>query len=1106
MKETFVGRDTELHELLAALPEVESGRGRLFLIAGEPGIGKTRLATQLTDAAQRRGFAVLWGRCWEGGGAPAYWPWLQVLRGLARSAPEPLAHEAALLLAALTQLGEAQGESTQNHHETSEQQRFALFDRAAEFLRRVSAEQPLAMVLDDLHDADSPSLLLLQFVAREVGSCRVLLLGTFREVEVRQTERVTTLLTRIGRAGRTLPLRGLSESETAQVVGAVFAVPAAPALVHAIHQASEGNPFFIDEIARLLRAEGQLDATRSGDVPVIPIPHAVRETIQARVRRLPESHRDVLSAAAVLGREFDLERLTLVAQLAADELLEVLAQGEQFGLVVRRNHHNQRFGFAHALIRGALLDGLSSAQQAALHRRVAEGLAGQARLQTSVSLAELAHHFSAAGSEVADAAIDYCERAGRAALQAFGYELASEQFRRALDVLSRHRPDDLATRGRMLLELGEAHARAWETAEARQALMQAAELARRLNDADLLARAALGVGGLELGVPRGSGDASLITVLHEALEALGKTEGVLRARLLSRLAIELYYTQDTERRDRLTREAIGLAERSGDAATLAYTLSARHFALWATAPFAERLALADAVIAQATAAADPEVALQGRTWRVLDLIEVGDASLDEELLRYEHLAGELRQPRYLGMSCMLRGMRAQAQGRYADAERLAMEALTVGERVGDPSAFASAHLLLFAIRRDQGRLAELEPVVQMSVVRLPDHPVPRCFLALLHAELGRPVEARGALDVVRGSGFEAWRAAYLRGTFLGTLATVVAVVDAREVAAELYAFGLQYAGQHVSQGPNAYLGPCDYHLGKLAMTLRRPIDALGHFETALALSRRSGAIPWVARCLFEMAEALEQTDGEGQRRQTLLAEALQLAERLGMAGLVETIRSRHEARPTPAAETMRGGEGVFRRDGDYWTLSYVGTTSRLRDSKGLRFLAELLRRPRREVHVLELDLAVSGVATEATPGLDAGSMKQLGLRVSTGHDVEPLLDAKARAAYRERLETLREELETAEELQNSDRATSIRGEIEALAEELAVGLGLGGRARKRSSAAELVRQNVSRAIKSAIDRIRGENPQLALYLDATIKKGAFCSYNPDSRIPVRWTF
>jgi non-specific serine/threonine protein kinase len=170
----------------------------------------------------------------------------------------------------------------------------------------------------------------------------------------------------------------------------------------------------------------------------------------------------------------------------------------------------------------------------------------------------------------------------------------------------------------------------------------------------------------------------------------------------------------------------------------------------------------------------------------------------------------------------------------------------------------------------------------------------------------------------------------------------------------------------------------------------------------------------------------------------------------------------------------------------------------------VRCVAELLRHPRREVHVLELDMAVSGVGAESPNLIDASGVKQLGLRVNSGHGDEPLLDARARAEYRQRLEALREQLETAQEMHNGERAATIQTEIDALAEELAVGMGLGGRARKRSSAAELVRQNISRAIKSAITRIRADNPQLALYLNATIKKGAFCSYNPDTRLPVRW--
>src|SRR5213593_2866295 len=307
----FVGRHYELVELRAGLEDAVAGRGRSFLVVGEAGIGKTRLVEELAREAAERGHLVVWGRCWEGEGAPPYWPWVQVIRAYLRIAhseglPRVAGGAGAPYLAQLVpELGGLQSPAPSLPPQ-SEHARFYLFDAVATFLRSRPDHTPLVLVFDDLQWADTPSLLLLQFLVHELRDTAMLVVATYREMEARQNPHVADVLGALARDGRHLPLRGFGEEEVALFIEGKTGRSASAALVRAVHRETEGNPFFVDEIVHLLVAEGALER-RDATIPRgLPVPQGVREAIRRRLAPLPAPCRDALTLASVVGREFGL--------------------------------------------------------------------------------------------------------------------------------------------------------------------------------------------------------------------------------------------------------------------------------------------------------------------------------------------------------------------------------------------------------------------------------------------------------------------------------------------------------------------------------------------------------------------------------------------------------------------------------------------------------------------------------------------------------------------------------------------------------------------------------------------------------------------------------
>ncbi|TET96703.1 MAG: hypothetical protein E3J29_05270, partial [Dehalococcoidia bacterium] len=499
----FVGREKEMDELRAGLEDALSGRGRLLMLVGEPGIGKTRTSEELATYASLRNTQVLWGRCYEGEGAPAYWPWVQVVRSYVHDRdPQALMSEmgpgAADIAQVVSEVRERLPGLPTPPALEPEQARFRLFDSITTFLRNAGNRQPIVLVLDDLHWADKPSLLLLQFLARELRGARLMILGTYRDVELRRQHPLSQTLGELAREGlsQRILLRGLSERDVARFIEITAGISPPQALVDAVYRETEGNPFFVNEIVRLLVADGRLERPEEVKSWSITIPQGVREVVGRRLDHLSEQCNSVLTVASVIGREFGLDALERVSDVTGDRLLEVLEEAAGARVVTEMPRAVGRYSFTHALIRETLYEELGTTRRVRLHRQIGEVLEALHSDNLEPHLPELAHHFSesAQGGDV-DKAIDYATRAGQRALSLTAYEDAVGHYEMALQALEvKERPDE-AQRCELLLAMGGARNSAGDRDKAKETFLRAADNARRLNDSERLARAALGFGG-----------------------------------------------------------------------------------------------------------------------------------------------------------------------------------------------------------------------------------------------------------------------------------------------------------------------------------------------------------------------------------------------------------------------------------------------------------------------------------------------------------------------------------------------------------------------------------------------------------------------------------
>lgn len=449
-REVFVGRQRETETLVAAFDDASAGHGRLVVLVGEPGIGKTRTARELASYTETQGAKVLWGWCYEDDGAPPYWPWLQPIRAYVQQAsPDRLRSEmgsgAVDIAVIVSELKNKMPELEAPPAAAPEQARFRLFDSVTNFLKNASQSQPLVLVLDDLHWADKPSLLLLQFLAQELAVPdfgRLLVVGCYRDVELSRQHPLSETLVHISRTAggggaggfQRVVLRGFDHEGTAHFIEGSAGIEPADELVEALYSHTEGNPFFMTEVIRLLSESGELTAERNGPPETLRIPEGVREAIGQRLNRLSDQCNEVLTTASAISREFTLNQLNrLFGSLEEDRLLEVLEDALASQVIEELPNSVGRYQFTHALIRETLLDEISTTRRVRLLARIAETLEALYENDIEAHAGELAYFFDGAEPVLGhEKLVRYSNLAGQQALAVYAWEEAEVHFERAL--------------------------------------------------------------------------------------------------------------------------------------------------------------------------------------------------------------------------------------------------------------------------------------------------------------------------------------------------------------------------------------------------------------------------------------------------------------------------------------------------------------------------------------------------------------------------------------------------------------------------------------------------------------------------------------------------
>lgn len=1063
----LVGRIAERAALRDAQRDARAGHGRLVLLCGPAGMGKTALADAAAADAAEAGFTVLWGSGWEAGGAPAYRPWVQALRALARR------RGAAVLAPAADRLAELVPELTPGAEPpavgVSDGARYALFDAVWSVLAAAAADEPVLLVLDDLHVAGGPSVELLTFAAAELGRTPMLVLATHRPVERDRADGLGTLLAGLQRSATVLSLAGLARPEVDELVARTTGAPPERRLGERIVARTEGNPLFVGEVARLIAATGGTDPRGW------PVPIGIRQAIRARVDALPPDTAAVLAAAAVLGRRFDLAALAELVALPVDVVADRLDVAVHAELLVADGPGAHRF--SHDLVRETVHTDLPPRERAGWHARAVAVLETSPRTDPASRMARLAHHALAA-VPVLDGAVAarHAVAAGERAMRAYAFDRAAELAEGALAALDAAADEDAPLRRRVLLDLAEALIKGGDPPRARRLLRTAAELARRAGDRDGLARAAL------LATERidfNDVDEEALALLAEAVAGRRGEGSAQEARLSARLAVAGYHA-DPGMREAHADAAVRAARACGDPATLALVMSARLYMHWGRLPPTEMLTAADEIVGLAERAGDLEKVIDGRIWRVVALLQLGELNLVErELHAVTRAADRLGQPLHRLVATSRASTVAVQRGQFEAALEYAGAAREIGRRGREPDADAVYWGQVFAVAEHTevpaADAAEMERILRELVAGSPLSTAHTIALVLHCLRTGRAGEARSRYDTIVRRDLAALPHDMVRTWTLTQLAVACAAFGDRATARRLVPLLEPEAGRFaVCAGATACSGAVDHYLGLLEQCLGRPDAAAAHLARAARQHAAAGADGMLAMT---------------RRAQAALA---QPAPPAAAPPAAEPPAAAPSA-GTAAADGVPPAHPVLTRDGDVWTVAWAGHTARVRHLKGMSYLALLLAVPGREISALDLVRATTG---PAGPAADRDTAA--GLHVDGAGPGEPVLDQRARTAYRARLAELVAERDEARDWHDVERAARLDVEIDFLARELGAALGRGGRPRTLPTDAERARISVTRAVRAAIARIAAVDPGIGEHLDTAVVTGGHCRY----RLPV----
>jgi class 3 adenylate cyclase/tetratricopeptide (TPR) repeat protein len=751
----FVGRDAERIQLAVAWKTIIGGARRMMFLAGEPGIGKTTLSAQFASDVYDEGGLVVYGRSDEDLGVP-YQPWIEAFGQLVAHAPEQVlvSHvgaRGAHLARLVPQLAERlQVEAPSGGDADAE--RFVLYGCVTDLLSRMSAEQPVLFVLDDLHWADRATVQLLRQVANAEQPMRVGVLGTFRDSEIGTDHPVSELLAALHREGGAdrIALRGFGDDELLALLETIAGHDMddqGVALRDALLAETAGNPFFVAEILRHLAESGAIYQRDDGrwvadaDLRAAGLPVSVREVIGRRIATLGPDTERVLALASVIGRDFDISLLAVVANIDEDTVID-LCDAAVTAAVLATTDRYDRYTFAHALIEHTLYDSLSPARRARAHNTIAETLETLLGEDPGDRTAELAYHWAAAVQPTDTAkAVHYAQLAGDRALEQLAPDEAIRWYSQALELLARNPRADDRQRAELLVGLGDAQ-RQNGVASYRETLLEATRLADQTDDVALLVRA---VFANNRGYQSATGgvDHERIAAIDRALEAVGPTPTAARAKLLALASTERLHLVGLDERVALADGAVAVARASGDGAALVWALQRPLTAISHPSTLSLRSARSNEACMIADELVDPAMQYWAHNNAWITAFERADGvALDDHLRRGEDLAEQVPHTSIRHTLMYQHAWIAGLHGDLAEYERLAEAALSFGTDNGERDAFTLYAVQLANIRSHEGRLHELIPLIEQALVDTPTLQAYRPVLAWAHARAGHIEPAR----------------------------------------------------------------------------------------------------------------------------------------------------------------------------------------------------------------------------------------------------------------------------------------------------------------------------------------------------------------------------
>ena len=898
-----VGRAFERARLAAVVKSAADGR-RVVLLSGEPGIGKTTLCSDLARRAHDEGATVLYGRCDEDLGVP-YQPFVEAIGGyLAEATDTQLKAIDARSLSELSRLvpqvrervpGVPAPQSTDG-----EAERYLLFRAITGLLTDIAAAAPLVFVLDDLHWADKPTVLLLRHIVATLDQAAVVIVGTYRESELTATHPLTEGLASLWRepAVERMVLGGLDDLGVVAMLEGIAGHEMdsdGVELAHAVRRETEGNPFFTAEVLRHLAESGAIRQedgrwVATVELSAVGLPVSVREVVGQRVRRLEPATQQILTTASVIGRDFDLGLLARLVERDEDAVLDALEEAAEAQVVVEVDGRPERFTFSHALLQHTLYDQLSTSRRARAHRRIAELLEIECGDDPGDRIGELAHHWVAA-TKPADTgkAAEYARRAGERAVGALAPDEAIRWFRQAIELLDAEPGADPGARVDLAIALGDAQRQAGDP-EYQTTLLAAAAEATRLGDTGRLVAAALANerGAFSLS-DVGPADSERITMLERALAAVGDDDSEARSLLLATLASALNFSGNFVRCAALAADAEAMARRLGGGAALLRVLNLTFLSLWVPDQCERTVRVSEEALELASAVRDPVARFWAAEDRFYAMASTANRTgMDEALDLATSLADELGQPSLTWWVQVGQCCRLALAGAADETERLATETLQLGTDTGQLDALTTFAAVLTAIRWHQGRLDEILPLIAQTAAENSQTPAFQAAYAMVLCECGLFDEVRSVFESARAADFYHSTYDYTWLTNATLWADIAAWLEDRPAAEILFERLAPFEPQGVTTVAT-FTGTVGTYLARLATVLDRLDDATELFTRADAQLRALGAPFWQARNQIEWARALTErgTGADLDRARALVSEATATAAEFGCAGLVD---------------------------------------------------------------------------------------------------------------------------------------------------------------------------------------------------------------------------